>query len=94
MVNRTLHSVSDDFRMRERNNLKQQAGVSDKDASGKCRYGATVSMPPNWPQVKSGLDPKCFTLRTVPALLKKSRAWADYDQAARSLKAAIGKLDR
>jgi bifunctional non-homologous end joining protein LigD len=51
-------------------------------------------MPLNWPQVKAGLDPKRFTLRTAPALLKKSKAWTGYDKAARSLKAAIAKLDR
>ena len=43
-------------------------------------------MPIDWPQVESGLDPKRFTVRTAPALLKKSKAWNDYDASARSLK--------
>ena len=54
--------------------------------------GATVSMPINWPQVKAGLDPKKYTVRTAPALLKKSKAWAYYDKAARPLRAAIERL--
>ncbi|MFT3731049.1 MAG: non-homologous end-joining DNA ligase [Hyphomicrobium sp.] len=60
--------------------------------SPRARPGATVSMPLTWAQVKQGLDPKRFTVETVPALLKKSKAWEDYDQSERPLKAAIKKL--
>jgi bifunctional non-homologous end joining protein LigD len=31
-------------------------------------------------------------VRSVPALLAKTKAWQDYDAAASSIKAAIGKL--
>lgn len=60
--------------------------------SPRARDGAPVSMPITWAQVRSDLDPKKFTLRTTPALIAKSKAWADYDSAARSIKAAIAKL--
>jgi bifunctional non-homologous end joining protein LigD len=62
--------------------------------SPRARPGARVSMALTWAQVKTGLDPAAFTIRTVPGLLKRSKAWADYDDAAASLKAAISKLDR
>jgi bifunctional non-homologous end joining protein LigD len=62
--------------------------------SPRARDGAPVSMPLTWAQVRSGLDPKKYTVRTVPALLKKSKAWADYDRAARSLKAAMSKIGK
>ncbi len=60
--------------------------------SPRARPNATVSMPLTWSQVKKGLDPKRFTMHTVPALLKKMTAWEDYDSSARSLKSAIKKL--
>ncbi|RQH08215.1 DNA ligase D [Bradyrhizobium sp. RP6] len=60
--------------------------------SPRARAGATVSMPLTWAQVKSDLDPKRYTLRTVPALLPRSKAWEGYDDAAASIKAAMKKL--
>lgn len=60
--------------------------------SPRARKGATVSMPLTWPQVKAGLDPARFNLRTVPGLLNRSKAWADYEKAARPLKPIIAKL--
>ena len=60
--------------------------------SPRARDGAPVSMPLTWAQVRSDLDPKKYTLRTVPSLLRKTKAWSDYDAAARSLKGAIAKI--
>ena len=60
--------------------------------SPRAREGATVSMPLLWPQVRAGLDPKRYTIRTVREALAKSKPWADYDKAARPLAAAIKKL--
>jgi bifunctional non-homologous end joining protein LigD len=60
--------------------------------STRLRAQAPVSMPVTWPQVKRGLDPSAYTLRTVPALLKRSKAWSDYDRAGQPLKAAIARL--
>lgn len=60
--------------------------------SPRARPGAPVSMPLTWRQVKQGLDPKRFTVHTVPSLLKKMTAWEDYDSSDRSLRSAIKKL--
>jgi bifunctional non-homologous end joining protein LigD len=57
--------------------------------SPRARPGATVSMPLTWNQVKADLDPKRFTLRTVPGLLAKSIAWQDYCDGQRPLEPAI-----
>ena len=61
--------------------------------SPRAREGATVSMPLTWAQVRADLDPKRYTVRTVPGLLAKTRAWQGYDDAAGSIKAAMKKLE-
>jgi bifunctional non-homologous end joining protein LigD len=60
--------------------------------SPRARPGATVSMPLTWSEVKTDLDPKRFTIRTVPALLAKTSAWQDYCDGQRSLEQAIKRL--
>ncbi|HEY5130735.1 MAG TPA: DNA ligase D [Bradyrhizobium sp.] len=60
--------------------------------SPRAREGATVSMPLTWTQVRGDLDPKHYTVRSVPALLARTKAWQGYDDAASSIKAAIRKL--
>ena len=62
--------------------------------SPRGREAAPVSMPIPWSQVKAGLDPKRYTLRTAPALLRKTTGWEDYEAAARPLDGAIRKLAR
>ena len=62
--------------------------------SPRARAGATVSMPLNWTQVRAGLDPAKYTIRTVPPLLSKLTAWADYADGERSLDAAIKRLGK
>jgi bifunctional non-homologous end joining protein LigD len=60
--------------------------------SPRARPGATVSMPLTWSQVRKGLDPKRFTIRTAADLIAKSRAWVDYADAGRPLRPAIKAL--
>lgn len=60
--------------------------------SPRARPGALVSMPLTWSQVRAGLDPRRFNIRTVPQLLARSSAWSDYAKSARSLKSAIRRL--
>ena len=72
-----------------RNDTKSTAAAL---LSPRARPGARVSMPLTWPQVKAGLDPAAFTVRTVLGLLRRSKAWAGYDEAAASLKSAMAKL--
>ena len=62
--------------------------------SPRARTGATVSMPLTWTQVRAGLDPTRFTVRTAPALIAKSPAWEDYAEAERPLAPAIKRLGR
>ncbi|HEX2891863.1 DNA ligase D [Vineibacter terrae] len=60
--------------------------------SPRARPGATVSMPLTWSQVRAGLDPRRYTLRSAPALIARSKAWADYADSERPLAPAIEAL--
>ncbi|NTJ11212.1 DNA ligase D [Rhizobium lusitanum] len=62
--------------------------------SPRARPGAKVSMPLTWTQVKADLDPKRFTVRTVPGLLATSSAWQDYCDGQRPLEQAIKRLGK
>ena len=60
--------------------------------SPRGRAGAPVSMPLPWSQVKKGLDPARFTVRTAPALLGKTTGWEDYFEAEQPLADAMARL--
>jgi bifunctional non-homologous end joining protein LigD len=60
--------------------------------SPRARTGAPVSMPLSWNQVRRGLEPMRFTVRTAPALLSRSTAWKDYCEGERRLLEALKRL--
>jgi len=60
--------------------------------SPRGRAGAPVSMPLTWSQVKKGLVPQKYTIRTVPGLLGKLVAWQEYCEGERPLADAIERL--
>jgi bifunctional non-homologous end joining protein LigD len=62
--------------------------------SPRGRSGAPVSMPLAWSQVNTRLDPSRYTLRSVPRLIRRSRAWEQYCDAERPLETAIARLGR
>jgi bifunctional non-homologous end joining protein LigD len=62
--------------------------------SARARPGAHVSMPLRWPQLRKGLDPSRYTVRTVPALLGKNDPWEGYCDAEMPLSDAMKRLSR
>src|SRR5215831_3551289 len=55
--------------------------------SARARDGATVSMPLTWNQIKKGIRISDFSIRNVPALIKKQgNAWADFFSSQQTLK--------
>jgi bifunctional non-homologous end joining protein LigD len=62
--------------------------------SPRARAGATVSMPIGWGEVKKGLAPQKFTVRTAAALLAKTKPWKDYAAGERSLADAIKQITK
>jgi bifunctional non-homologous end joining protein LigD len=57
--------------------------------SSRARAGAPISMPLPWKEVKTGLDPLRYTVRSGAAQLAKAKPWEGYGRAARSLARAI-----
>ena len=62
--------------------------------SPRGRPGAPVSFPLTWKEVKPGLDPHRYTVRTAARLLASNPAWKDYFEAERPLDAAIKRLGK
>ena len=62
--------------------------------SPRGRAGAPVAMPLAWTQVRQGLDPARYSIRTVPALVRRLAAWEDYRAGERSLATAIKRLGK
>jgi bifunctional non-homologous end joining protein LigD len=62
--------------------------------SPRIRAGAPVSMPVTWEQVRTGLDPTRFTIRTAPGLIARSKAWQGYEDAARPIVRAVELLSQ
>ena len=60
--------------------------------SPRARLGATVSMPLTWSAVTPKLDPSAYTVRSVPKLLQRSKAWDGYEPSRRKLHDAIAAL--
>jgi len=58
----------------------------------RAREGAPVAMPLTWAQVRPGLTPARFTIRTAPALLRRGKPWEGYSCAARPAVPAIEQL--
>ncbi len=60
--------------------------------SPRARPGAGVAVPLSWSQVKTGLDPRAYTLHEAAALLKKPDPWKGFRAAEAPLKPAMRKL--
>jgi len=57
--------------------------------TARAKPGATVSMPLTWKQIEQGVKISDFTVKNVPALLKKKgNAWADFFNQRQKLKLA------
>jgi bifunctional non-homologous end joining protein LigD len=51
-------------------------------------------MPIHWKDVRRGLAPMKYTVRSAPAVLRKLKPWSGYADAARSLADAIRSITR
>jgi bifunctional non-homologous end joining protein LigD len=63
--------------------------------STRSRPGAPVAMPIAWDEVAPGLDPRAFTLRTVPGeIARRADPWAEMGKVRQALGPAIDQLGR
>ena len=60
--------------------------------SPRARPGAGIAFPLSWGQVKTGLDPRAYTLHDAAALLKKPDPWKDFRAGAVNLRPVIKKV--
>ena len=61
--------------------------------SPRARRGAGIAFPLSWSQVKTGLDPKAYTLHDAAALLKKQDPWKDFRAGEENLRPVLKMLD-
>ena len=54
--------------------------------TARAKPKATVSMPLSWKQIEQGVKISDFTVKNVPALLKKTHAWSDFFDQRQKLK--------
>ena len=57
--------------------------------SPRARPGAGIALPLSWGQVKTGLDPRAYTLHDAAALLKKPDPWKDFRASAVNLRPVL-----
>jgi bifunctional non-homologous end joining protein LigD len=72
--------------------LRNQRGATAiASYSTRSRPGATVATPLSWTELTSKLEPKKFTVQTIPARLKKLRTdpWARFFKTRQSLTAKV-----
>lgn len=72
--------------------LRNQRGATAiASYSTRARAGATVATPLNWDELTARLDPRKFTVKTVPARLAELKAdpWADFAAQKQSISAKL-----
>ncbi|WP_395697525.1 hypothetical protein [Methylocella sp.] len=74
--------------------LDSGATTGSRPPSPRARPVAPASTPLRRTQVKKGLDPKRYAIRTVPPLLATLTAWEDHCESERSLAEAISRQRR